>query len=275
MAEHNPEPYRFAAGAPPLAKSLARRLVRWRPVFRLFELWRAGGRVAETDAPADGLPTPGPYLRTLVVGHADRDAFLSDGRATVDAIDRLMAPHGNAISETGALLDFGCGCGRLSRHFIGRGATVIGVDANRRLARWCARHLPGRYAPCALDPPLPLEAASADGVVALSVFTHLDAPRQDAWLQELARVARPGAWAMISFHDERHPYAEGAVLDAVTRDGFAVRFDALEGTNLFSSYQSHAHVRARWAAHGWRILDTVPGDETGFLHGAALLRRDG
>ncbi len=264
---------RFSEGAPAWARALGRRVVRFRPAFRLFEFWRAGWRFNETDAPADGLPTPGPYLRTLVVGHASLPTFLREGRKTVTAIDALLPRLGASLNKTGRLLDFGCGCGRLARDIAPYGAEVVGVDANPRLAAWCAKHLPGRYEACRLDPPLPLEDGLVDGLVALSVFTHLDQPRQAAWLAELGRVTKPGGWAMISFHDETHPYADEKTVAAVRRDGFAVRFDALEGTNLFSSYQTHDFVRAHWETEEWSVVDTVPGDETGFIHGAALLRR--
>jgi SAM-dependent methyltransferase len=51
-----------------------------------------------------------------------------------------------------------------------------------------------------MNPPLPFEDASFDLVYSISVFTHLDEEMQDAWLNELKRVLRPGGILIITVH---------------------------------------------------------------------------
>jgi SAM-dependent methyltransferase len=268
-----PEIGRFSDRAPAWLMRLGRGVVGWRPAFRVFELWRAGWRLAPSEAAVDGLTMPGPYLRTLVVGHANREVFLRDGRKAVDGVAAFLADHGFSLEQTAPVLDFGCGCGRLTRHLVADGVPVVGVDINARLVRWSAANLPGVFHRCRLDPPLPLHAAAVGGVIGLSVFTHLSAERQTAWLRELARVTAAGGWAVLSFHDEHQHSIPADVASAAVADGFVIRSGALEGSNLYSAIQSHAQVRAAWSGAGWSVLATRTSADTGFHQAAALLVR--
>jgi len=47
---------------------------------------------------------------------------------------------------------------------------------------------------------LPYEDTTFDLIFAISVFTHLDEAYQHAWLQELKRVAKPGAIIILTVH---------------------------------------------------------------------------
>lgn len=101
------------------------------------------------------------------------------------------------------VLDFGCGAGRVLRHWadrVERGAQVTGVDIDEPSVAWCGEHLRhvGAVHTCGARPPLDLPDAAFDLVYAFSVFTHLDTYWAD-WLAELHRVLRPGGLALISF----------------------------------------------------------------------------
>jgi SAM-dependent methyltransferase len=80
---------------------------------------------------------------------------------------------------------------------------VWGADVDAEAVAWCSEHLAGVKAiTCAGLPPLDAPAGHFDLVVANSVFTHLDESFQDAWLDELLRVTRPGATLVLSVHGE-------------------------------------------------------------------------
>ena len=63
------------------------------------------------------LPIPPSKLIYLVAGHRDLGVFLQSGRRTNDAIRRLLNKHGLKIEQFESVLDFGCGVGRIMRHW--------------------------------------------------------------------------------------------------------------------------------------------------------------
>jgi SAM-dependent methyltransferase len=104
------------------------------------------------------------------------------------------------------VLDFGCGCGRLTRLFARAqpGWEAYGSDVNPDLVQWCADQLaPVRTTQNDLTPPLAFDAASFDLVYSVSVFSHLAAAAAQAWLADLARVLRPGGILLVTTHGPR------------------------------------------------------------------------
>jgi SAM-dependent methyltransferase len=166
-----------------------------RRAYRLYELAksarpeRPGGRVA-----ADGLPVPPRRLIVRVAGTASAEWFLEGGRLGAETIRAALARQGRPLERLDAMLDFGCGCGRVTRYWADLERTrVHGTDANADAVEWCRRNLTfARFEANGLAPPLPYDTASFDLVYALSVFTHLTADLQLAWRDELRRVLRPG-----------------------------------------------------------------------------------
>ena len=64
-----------------------------------------------------------------------------------------------AIEQFGSMLDFGCGCGRMIRHWHDLPRRRLhGCDYNPLLVAWCSEHLPfAEFRGNALEPPLPYE----------------------------------------------------------------------------------------------------------------------
>lgn len=102
------------------------------------------------------------------------------------------------------LLDWGCGSGRVSAHFIHiLGAQVFGADIDAEAIEWCRGHLgEGNFAVVGAEPPLPYVDDFFDIVVGCSVFTHLSEKDQRRWLVELARIVRPGGLLLATTHGE-------------------------------------------------------------------------
>ena len=86
------------------------------PAERLREEWlvhRARERLA---CGPDGMPLPPPRLRLLVDGRSpDAGHYLRIGRQMFAAIRGAATTMGRPVEELGAVLDFGCGCGRVAR----------------------------------------------------------------------------------------------------------------------------------------------------------------
>jgi len=259
------------------ALNLLGRLGLLRAAYRSYE---ALGALRATRRPAppadDGLPVPPPRLIVRVAGTADVGWFLESGRLAAESIAESLARHGRRVEEVGALLDFGCGCGRVIRRWAGLGATSIhGTDANERAVAWCRANLPfARFESNGLAPPLPYANESFDLVYALSVFTHLPEDLQLTWISELERLLRPGGLLLLTTHGER--YRER--LDSQERDAFdagrvVVRWAEGAGSNLCSAFHPPEYVKERLAGR-LAVVEFVPEGARGNPHqDLYLLRR--
>jgi SAM-dependent methyltransferase len=256
--------------------ALLRRLGLLGPAYRTYEALSVL-RVAGRPAPAaeDGLPVPPPRLIVRVAGTADVGWFLESGRLAAESVRNALAWNGRRIEELGALLDFGCGCGRVTRHWAGLDRTAVhGADANEHAIAWCRANLPfARFASNGLAPPLDHPDASFDLVYALSVFTHLPEDLQRAWVGELTRLLRPGGFLLLTTHGERYRErltpTERADFDA---GRLVVRWPEGAGTNLCSVFHPRSYVEERLAT-GLDVVEFVPEGAKGNPHQDLYLLR--
>ncbi|MCJ2035236.1 methyltransferase domain-containing protein [Methylobacterium sp. J-068] len=123
------------------------------------------------------------------------------GYSTFRAIEALFAHYGVTPGPGVEILDWGCGHGRVTRHFIGqwREARISGADIDAENVAWCSENLRGRFTTVPLFPPTDLPDASFDGIFGISVMTHLTEEAQAAWLDEIARLLKPDGIALITF----------------------------------------------------------------------------
>ena len=260
-----------------VALDLLRRLGLLRPAYRAYEALnalRAAGRPARTAD--DGLPVPPPRLIVRVAGTADVNWFLESGRLAAESVRASLERQGRRIGELGALLDFGCGCGRVTRRWASLDRTAVhGADANERAIAWCRANLPfARFTSNGLVPPLDYGDASFDLVYALSVLTHLPEDLQHAWMHELERLLRPGGFLLLTTHGER--YRERLTRDeraAFDAGRLVVRWPEGAGTNLCSAFHPPSYVKDRLAAR-LEVAEFLPEGATGNPHqDLYLLRR--
>lgn len=222
------------------------------PAFRLYE--RAVSLRPGRPSTVDGPPLPPRRLMVRVAGTADAEWFLRSGRAAYDAI----AAH-VPLDETGAVLDFGCGCGRVTRYWDDFAGTVSGSDVSGRAVDWCRSNLPfARFEVNGLAPPLAFADESFDLVYALSVFTHLPSDLQLAWRDELLRVLRPGGRLLLTTHGRSYlPRLDDDERAKFERGELVVRWEDLPGTNLCSAYHPEAYLRET-LARGFTFVELEP-----------------
>jgi SAM-dependent methyltransferase len=222
-----------------------------RAAYRAYEALRSVRRGADDgrDA-ADGLPLPPASLRTMVAGTPGVTWFVESGRQQAAIIREAFERHGRPVGEAERMLDFGCGCGRVIRHWSDlSGPEIHGSDYNRRLIRWCEPNLPfAEFSVNELHTPLEYASGFFDLVYGISVLTHLPESLERAWINELGRILEPGGLLLLTTHGEG--YVDR--LNAQERERYlageaVVRWASVAGTNLCTTFHPETYVRDRLA----------------------------
>jgi len=135
----------------------------------------------------------------LAYRRPDMERFWAGGREVVELTLELLEVE---IASTDAIVEIGCGVGRITRALAERGNHVRALDVSQRmldLAREHNSHLDnvewifgdGRSLSA-------IESASADVCHSHVVFQHVPDPRITlGYVTEMGRVLRPGGWAAI------------------------------------------------------------------------------
>lgn len=172
--------------------------------FWVWLVWHGAGEDPRIEAAE--LPFPPPELLERVAGWGcSHDTFRKGGIVDWRRVATTLRDAGFTF-ERGHVLEFGCGCGRILRHFarFAHACRFTGVDIDADAIAWSREHLKfADFRVIATLPPMDLPDASFDAAYSFSVFTHLPLEAQRAWLDELARVLKPGALAALTFHGRR------------------------------------------------------------------------
>ena len=124
-------------------------------------------------------------LRKLVAA-AEIEIFLWTGLVDLANFIELYRRHQPEKIARPRVLDFGCGCGRMTRFFCHASESwlVTGSDVNPQLVDFCKENLNGiSTSRNDLSPPLPFAEQSFDLAYSLSIFTHFREDYSSAWLR--------------------------------------------------------------------------------------------
>jgi len=188
--------------------------------IRLIELAKRASTLLGLDAVHhDGHVLPAQHLRLCGREFRDHAYFLSSARSEAD---RLVAHCG--LTTDSALLDIGCGFGRLAIGVLDRVGAIRdyrGVDVGAAAVAWCERHIGNRHPSfrfMRLDVRndrynpggeaitgafrLPFEPDTFDVAYAYSVFSHMELADIERYLDELRRVLAPGGHAFVTMFVE-------------------------------------------------------------------------
>jgi SAM-dependent methyltransferase len=230
----------------------ARRLVRDVGRFVVFKSRLLAAMVRDVRDLRDPelAPLPPARLRQRVSGSTDVQTFLIVGRNVARDLDDLLGTLGRGVRSFENVLDFGCGPARVLRFLRDAPAScrLHGTDIDPESIAWCERNLPEiRWSVNRHHPPTHFADGAFDLIYSISVFTHLDEPLQLAWLQELRRIARPGAILIISVHGERLARAIPRLAEREIDDAGVVFVEGATGMlkpdGLPDFYQNSFHTR--------------------------------
>ena len=211
-------------------------------------------------------PLPPPNLIFLVTGDESPIWFLNSGRNHSRAIREILAKHNLKIEQFTSVLDFGCGVGRIMRHWSStRGPAWHGTDYNPQLVEWCREHLKfSQFNVNTLSGKLPYADESFDFIYAYSVFTHLKEELQFFWINELSRVLKPGGYIYFTTHGEFYLESlTGAEREAFQKGQLVVREQQESGSNFCATFHPPKYVHDTLAKN-FTVIDFVPGSEHGW-----------
>ncbi len=198
-------------------------------------------------------------------------------RTSKEIIEELLQPI-----EGANVVDVGCGDGQLTRMLTRRGAHVTGIEVSpRALARARAVKPVGdeRYMQ-GLAEDLPIKSRSADIVIFLNSFHHVDEQGQPRALKEAARVLKDGGILFISEPLPEGPYFQ---LMRVAHDETGVRTRAQETLRHAAEYKlllekTLTHIDTvtfkNFEAFHDRITAINPQTRAAFIENEPMIRED-
>jgi SAM-dependent methyltransferase len=221
-------------------------------------------------------PVPPAELIYLVAGHGSANLFLAGGRSARDAISAILAKNGLRMEQFDNVLDFGCGVGRIIRHWDQSERPLLhGTDYNPDLIGWCRENLSAcEFRVNTLSGSLPYEDETFDFIYSFSVFTHLKEPLQFHWIDELTRVLKPGGYVYLTTHGRHYV----SILNSAEREQFdkgqlVVREQEQSGSNCCAVFHPPSYVRDV-LARNLTVADFVEcGAQGDSMHDAHLLRK--
>jgi hypothetical protein len=194
------------------------------PLFPVYAHLRDWVRTLRGQPPLPP-PLPPPALIELVAGSPDGDWFLKSGRMGAESITAILEKNGLALQRMSAFLDFGCGVGRVLRHWSDvEGPRMHGSDYNPALIAWCRANL--RFANFNVNPlhgALP-GTLRAEDITPETIEAHLDT----AGLPDPDLILRTSGEHRVSgFLPWQSAYSEFAFVDSrwpdFTAEMFAVQ----------------------------------------------------
>lgn len=233
--------------------------------YHMLRQWKPGYFAAQLKyrfkgAP-DGYPVPPARLidRTIARGWAIE--YFKLGLEEVDEFVECLRNEDLSIKTFKSILDFGCGCGRLIRHFRSlTDAELHGCDYDEKLIKWCSRKLPfAEFYRNDFLPPTQYADGSFDFIYLRSVFTHLGEETQMLWMAEFKRLLTTNGVVLFTTHGER--FLE--FLDEEQRKRFGAGELVVidrdeEGANHYGSFQAVDFVRNNLLT-GFELVKHFPG----------------
>jgi SAM-dependent methyltransferase len=180
-------------------------------------------------------PTPIPsddLIYDVVGGRNIIPQFLAAGAANHQFLQRLVLEAKGPLTNGARVLDWGCGCGRVARHWAAQASETEfhGCDIHGEAVAWCSENMPfGAYKKTNLLPPLPYPDNYFDLVYGISVLTHLLFHTHYTWMAEIWRILKPGGIAILT---AQGPSMFPVVANEIAKHGFKTQTHAVD-TGMF------------------------------------------
>jgi SAM-dependent methyltransferase len=148
-----------------------------------------------------GLPSEEIQLKTNGISG---DVALQDGYLMYLLFRKIYVAYRGELGPASGILDFGCGWGRITRFFLKdvEPDALWGVDGNDELIAICrGTSTWGNFKQIDVFPPTDFPSGTFDLVFSYSVFSHLSEDMHLQWLDEFARILKPGGLLIATTWD--------------------------------------------------------------------------
>lgn len=187
--------------------------------------------------------------------------FMQDGQLAAKEIYEWTSPYLTTTSPT--LLDWGCGVGRIIRHFptLWPNATLYGCDINDVMIDWNRKnYLPTQFTTIGYYPPMKFESSFFDIIVGMSILTHIESKDQIEWLVELHRVTKDDGVLILSTQGKNYEKKlTGREKKVLQNAGIYTQTHILKGHRLMSTYHTTPHFTKMLAPY-FTMLEMYDGD---------------
>lgn len=217
------------------------------------------------------------------------EELLFDGSSNEDEYRKYGEGDARLIVELGGLqphhrvLDLGCGIGQKARpltQYLTNG-TYEGLDIMPKQVAWCQENITPQYPNFrfqrvdvyskyynpegtveASDYTLPFKDAEFDFAFLVSVFTHIITKDLERYMQELARVVKPGGRTFITYflYDDK-------ALACMQRGGVEYDFKHTYGSEVcrvvdpevpeYATAHQEKHIRGVYKKFGFEIVEPI------------------
>jgi SAM-dependent methyltransferase len=205
---------------------------------------------------------PGPDLLGRI-GADNSFHYALFGRTLCRQFERALLRVADAkLDCLRCIVDWGCSSGRVARHIVAAltaDQRFVGFDIDAAAVAWARSHLGPHFSVCGRQPPLDMPAAEADLVYAYSVFTHLTRDTQKPWIDEIARILRPGGYFLFTILSDTavlalSPYSDrdflANLLASGIDDGSPNR--QLEAIDVGADYYRNVWMTADYVIQNWQ-----------------------
>jgi SAM-dependent methyltransferase len=211
------------------------------------------------------VPLPSPEQMIRVTNLADAAAFRLWGTQVFGSFVDAILRH-KSWGTVRRLLDWGCGVGRVTAHFLTvEGLETFGADIDPGAIAWCTEQFKhGQFSTLDPLPPTPYDNAQFDVVVGYSVFTHLPREVQHQWLDEMERIIAPGGLLIATVHGAptarffSAEFAEQLRTIEIIDEARDHALDGIAPRDYYrSTFQSREYTIREFGKH-FEILEYVP-----------------
>ncbi len=194
----------------------------------------------------DGIPLPSPRLCFPVTVSYDPNHYYSSGEIGSASIRHILEQNDKKIESMERILDFGCGCGRLTRHLNNlSGLEIHGTDSSKELINWCIRNLSfGCFTTHKLESKLVYADNYFDFAYSVAVFGHFTEDLQKHWINELCRVIKPGGLLLVTVKGSNRTdeLTESEEIE-FNKGNMVVKEPEYSGTIYCLAYNPESHFR--------------------------------
>jgi glycosyltransferase involved in cell wall biosynthesis/2-polyprenyl-3-methyl-5-hydroxy-6-metoxy-1,4-benzoquinol methylase len=228
--------------------------------------------------PKDGLPAlPPEDIQVRFCGRSGQLA-IEQAMEFYKVIREASKNSGKSLEDMTAILDFGCGWGRIFRCFLREAhpGVLRGCDVMPEMIQLCKSLINDyEFIQNKSLPPTSFNENTFDLIYAYSVFSHLSEEAHKLWLQEFHRIMKPGGILVLTTRPREFidywpklPYiknldVKGAMDEYDT--GKFVYIPTGGGDNLDESFYGEAAISEQYIKENWsqlynveKFLDGVP-----------------